>query len=238
MFRLLWVTIRPYYLGNLGSVPKRAWRWLKAVETWSHEVVFYILHNKLLCFDWYLYTLWGKLPPNSCLTCWGEEGEFVSTCHSITERRERIPEFFWRWSQVMRWLFMGMAQEPSDSPLALHLKWSKTSFPRFEEHAYYLFITLRAVCYELVPQGQNVNQHYHMWHLMATGGHVAIGFCTIAVQLLVVLCLFMNYWLETKSHFMCTFLYHRNTPAYCTLSVHELLAWNKMSFYVHLSPKI
>jgi hypothetical protein len=45
-------------LGNLGSVPNRAWWWLKGVETGSPEVVFYILCNKLLRFDWYFYTLY------------------------------------------------------------------------------------------------------------------------------------------------------------------------------------
>jgi hypothetical protein len=38
---------------NLGSVPWRAWWWLKGVETCSPEVTFYILYNKLLCFDRY-----------------------------------------------------------------------------------------------------------------------------------------------------------------------------------------
>jgi hypothetical protein len=36
---------------------KKLW-WLKAVETGSHEVIFYILCNKLLCFGWHFYTLY------------------------------------------------------------------------------------------------------------------------------------------------------------------------------------
>jgi hypothetical protein len=124
------------------------------------------------------------LPPNSCPTCWGAAREL-----SV---------------QVMRWWFVGITQEPSDSPLDLHFKWGRTNFVKCEERAYYLFNT-RRVCYKLVPQWQNVNQRYHidtLWRL----GDVAIGFCTNTIRLPIVLCLFVNFWLETKCHFMCTFL--------------------------------
>ena len=56
---------------------------------------------------------------------------------------------------------MCLTQKPSDSPLVLLLEQGKTSSVRCEEHAY-LFNTETVVCYELVPQGQNVNHHYHI----------------------------------------------------------------------------
>ena len=71
---------------------------------------------------------------------------------------------------------------------------------------YYLFNAWRIVWCELVPQWQNVNQHYHTDTLWRLRGRVVIGYCSITIHLLIVLCLFMNFWLETKCHFMCTFL--------------------------------
>jgi hypothetical protein len=73
------------------------------------------------------------------------------------------------------------------------------AFSKFWNNKFYYKLHLVGYCYWFKPTLPN-------WHLMATGGHVAIGFCTITIQLLIVLCLFMNFWLETKCHFMCTFL--------------------------------
>lgn len=68
----------------------------------------------------------------------------------------------------MRWRFVCVTQEPSDSLLALQLKWGKTSSVKCDARAYYYFSTRTVVCYELVRQGRNVKQHYHvdtLWRL-------------------------------------------------------------------------
>jgi len=59
----------------------------------------------------------------------------------------------------------------------------------------------------------DLNQRYHIDTLLQLGGHVAIGFCTISIHLLIVLCLFMNFWLEIKCHFMYTFLPRCDSPS-------------------------
>ena len=56
---------------------------------------------------------------------------------------------------------MGMAQEPSNSPLALHLKQGKTVLSNEKCMLIVFFNTRRVVYYEFVTQRQNVNQHYH-----------------------------------------------------------------------------
>jgi hypothetical protein len=77
-------------LGKLGSAPRRAWWWLKGVETCSPEIVFYILCNKLLRFDWY-FILCMQKESDGCYMQHEAEQNF-STTRTSAELLVRLKE--------------------------------------------------------------------------------------------------------------------------------------------------
>jgi hypothetical protein len=78
---------------------------------------------------------------------WDYFGRSLNVCHIATKfmpkllrSRKRIVSV-----QIIGWWFVCITREPSNSPLAVHLKQGKTNSVRCEERAYYLFNTCRVV---------------------------------------------------------------------------------------------